>query len=77
MVAPGQATTITASLSAPDPGDAPRARVSDSDGVVVADLALSLTGDGSVVSQSRPFVRVDVTEMFPFLATKLMPYFER
>jgi hypothetical protein len=42
----------------------------------IVDVIFSYTHRQTDVTEKR-FVRVDVTEMFPFLVTKLSPYYER
>src|SRR5215207_1685621 len=42
----------------------------------VMDVILSYTDRATDVTE-KSFVRVDVTEEFPFLVTKLSPYYER
>jgi hypothetical protein len=46
----GEPVTVTASLTVSDAGDSPRAQVTDADGAVVADLALSPTGTAGTYS---------------------------
>jgi hypothetical protein len=42
----------------------------------VVDVIFSFTGRNSDVTE-KFFTRVDVTEEFPFLVTKLSPYYDR
>jgi hypothetical protein len=42
----------------------------------IVDVILSFTNRGTDFTE-KFFVRVDVTEEFPFLVTKLSPYYER
>ena len=42
----------------------------------VLDLIIDYTNRNTGVTE-KFFVRVDVTEEFPFLVTKLLPYFDR
>jgi len=42
----------------------------------IVDCIVSYTNRGSDFTE-KFFVRVDVTEEFPFLATKLSPYYDR
>ncbi|MFF0413667.1 hypothetical protein ACFYUY_24925 [Kitasatospora sp. NPDC004745] len=45
-------------------------------GRTIVDVVFSYTGRDTDVTE-KAFVRVDVTERFPFLVTRLQPYFER